>query len=49
MLPQFLFVWCTGVPQRPDMAAAAGLHSFVAQRGHEQPAGVVFAGQIISN
>ena len=27
------------------MAAAAGLHSFVAQRGHKLPTGVVFAGQ----
>lgn len=31
MLPQLVFVWCTTVPQTAD-TAAAGLHSFVAQR-----------------
>lgn len=44
MLPQFLCLFGARVPhKRPDMAAA-GLHSFVAQRGHKLPAGVVCAG-----
>lgn len=45
MLPQFRCLFGARVShKRPDMAAA-GLHSFVAQRGHKLPTGVVFAGQ----
>lgn len=44
MLPQFLCLFGARVPhKRPDMAAA-GLHSFVAQRGHRLPTGAVCAG-----